>query len=159
MTERDGRCQQPEPVQLEDDLALSELPAPKNPYLFISERLVLQLYRKYIWQWNCKIKFPQLPVRYEVNCFGPQRMGKRAVVFIVFCEICIPSRGKNCVPLDDSPHQRSLTNMVVGGLWTVHSTRLITTLRKHLSSPSTRGGRLVEGSTSLGTAKETLWLK
>lgn len=94
-----------------------------------------------------------VPVRYEVNCFGPQRMGKRVVVLTLFCDTCDPSLGKKCVPSDDSPHQRSLTNVAEGGLWTVHNTRLIVTRRKHLSWPSTRGGRLVEGDTSLGTAR------
>lgn len=101
----------------------------------------------------------ELPVRYEVNCFGPQRMGKRAVVLMFFCDSCVPSLGKKCVPLDDSPHQRSLTNVAGGGLWIVHNTRLIVTRRKHLSWPSTRGGRLVEGDTSLGTAKKYFWLQ
>lgn len=115
------------------------------------------------WHITCRYRFIDipnsnllklwLPVRYEVNCFGPQRIGKRAVVLMVFCDSCDPSLGKKWVPLDDSPHHRSLTNVAVGGLWTVHNTRLIVTRRKHLSWPSTRGGRLVEGDTSLGTVK------
>lgn len=35
----------------------------------------------------------------------------------------------------------------------VHSTLLTVTLRKHLSWPSTRGGILVDGDTSLSTAE------
>lgn len=85
-------------------------------------------------------------------------MAKRAVVLMIFCESCDPSLGKKCVPLDDSPHQRSLTNDADGGLRTVHSTRFIVTCRKHLSWPSTRGGRLVEGDTSLQTEEELLWI-
>lgn len=90
-----------------------------------------------------------LPVRYEVNCFGPQRIGKRVVVFTVFWYGCDLSFGKKCVPSDDSPHHRSLTNVADGGLCTVHFIWLTVTRRKHLSWPSTRGGRLVEGTTSL----------
>lgn len=96
--------------------------------------------------------FFKLPVRYEVNCLGPQRIGKRAVVFTVFWCGCDVSFGKKCVPSDDSPHQRSLTNVGDGDLCTIHSKWLTVTRRKHLSWPSTRGGRLVEGTTSLCAA-------
>lgn len=115
--------------------------------MIINDRLVFDLKH----QTQNKLDDSWLPVRYEVNCFGPQRMGNRAVVLMVFWDCCDPSLGMKCVPLEDSPHQRSLTNVVDGGLWTVHSTRLNVTRRKHLSWPSTRGGRLVEGDTSLGT--------
>lgn len=69
-----------------------------------------------------------------------------------FCSTC-PSLGLKKVPLEDSPHHLSLIRVTGGALMMVHSTLLTVTLRKHLSWPSTRGGILVDGDTSLSTAE------
>lgn len=95
-----------------------------------------------------------LPVKYEVNCFGPHRTGNLAVDFTSFSLFRYPSLGQNTVPLVVSPHHRNRIRVSDGGLAIVHSTLFIVTLRKHRTWPSTRGGMLVEGDTSLTTGKE-----
>lgn len=122
----------------------------------VSNHKVRRLLLTYIYN-SDSTKISELPVRYDVSCFGPQLMGKQAVVLVVFCGTCDPSLGKKWVPLEDSPNQRNRTNVAHGGFWTVHNTWLIVTRRKPLSWPSTRGGRLVEGETSLVTANKHIW--
>lgn len=95
-----------------------------------------------------------LPVKYEVNCFGPHRTGNLVVDFTSFSLSRDPSLGQNTVPLVVSPHHRNRIRVSGGGLAIVHSTLLNVTLRKHRTWPSTRGGMLVEGDTSLTTGKE-----
>lgn len=94
-----------------------------------------------------------LPVKYEVNCFGPHRTGNLVVDLTSFSLSRDPSLGQNTVPLVVSPHHRNRIRVSGGGFSIVHSTLLTVTLRKHRTWPSTRGGMLVEGDTSLTTDK------
>lgn len=95
-----------------------------------------------------------IPVRYEVNCFGPQRIAYRVVVLTALGSVCNASLGQKRVPSDVSPHHLTRTSTQVGGFATFHMTLLIVSLRKQRNCPSTRGGRLVDGEMSLKPMEE-----